>query len=247
VTSTTVTGLTNGTAYTFRVAAVNGLGTGVYSTASAAVTPGLASAPTGLTATAGNAQASLTWTAPTDNGGSAITDYSVQFSSNSGSTWTTVSRTASTTATQVVSGLTNGTAYVFRVAGINANGTGTYTAASGSVTPASASVPGAPTNFSINGSNVGGCGSINITFTAPSDGGSAITSYRLRYNENSYATFLAFSPTGGTSSRSIDVTGLIADGYRTVTVRLSAVNSVGEGSTISATVNPAASIYASCG
>lgn len=92
-------------------------------------------APTSLTATAGNAQASLTWTAPSYNGGSAITDYSVQFSSNSGSTWTTVSRTASTTASQVVSGLTNGTAYVFRVAGINTNGTGTYTAASSSVTP----------------------------------------------------------------------------------------------------------------
>jgi hypothetical protein len=94
------------------------------------------SAPTSLAETAGNAQVSLTWTAPSFNGGSAITDYSVQFSSNSGSTWTTVSRTASTTASQVVTGLTNGTAYVFRVAGINSNGTGTYTAASSSVTPA---------------------------------------------------------------------------------------------------------------
>jgi hypothetical protein len=77
----------------------------------------------------------LTWTAPSNNGGSSITNYSVQYSSNSGSTWTTFSRTASTTASQVVTGLTNGTAYVFRVAGINANGTGTYTAASSSVTP----------------------------------------------------------------------------------------------------------------
>jgi hypothetical protein len=97
------------------------------------------SAPTSLTATGGNAQVSLAWTAPDYNGGSEITDYSVQFSTNSGSTWSTVSRTASTTASQVVSSLTNGTAYVFRVAGINANGTGTYTAASSSVTP-SASV-----------------------------------------------------------------------------------------------------------
>jgi hypothetical protein len=93
------------------------------------------SAPTSLSATAGNAQVSLTWTAPAYNGGSVITDYSVQYSSNSGSTWTTFSRTASTTASQVVTGLTNGTSYVFRVAGVNANGTGTYTAASSSVTP----------------------------------------------------------------------------------------------------------------
>jgi hypothetical protein len=96
----------------------------------------LPDAPTSLTATGGNAQVSLAWTAPSYNGGSAITDYSVQFSTNSGSTWTNVSRTASTTASQVVTGLTNGTAYVFRVAGINSNGTGTYTAASSSVTPA---------------------------------------------------------------------------------------------------------------
>ena len=101
------------------------------------------SAPTSLTATGGNAQVSLAWTAPSYNGGSAITDYSVQFSSNSGSTWSNFSRTASTTASQVVTGLTNGTAYVFRVAGINANGTGTYTAASSSVTPsAGATVTG---------------------------------------------------------------------------------------------------------
>jgi hypothetical protein len=209
--------------------------------------PSIAGMPTNVSATAANSQIALTWTAPVSNGGSAITDYVVQYSSNSGSSWTTFSRSVSAATSATVTGLTNGTAYVLRVAAVTAYGTGAYTAASSSVTPASASVPGAPTNFSISQSNVGGCGAINITFTAPSDGGSAITSYRLRYNENSYATFLAFSPTGGTSSRSIDVTGLIADGYRTVTVRLSAVNSVGEGSTISATVNPAGGIYNTCG
>jgi hypothetical protein len=101
----------------------------------AAFPDGAMSAPTSLAATAGNAQVSLTWTAPSYNGGSAITDYSVQVSADSGSNWTTFSRTASTTASQVVTGLTNGTSYVFRVAGVNANGTGTYTAASSSVTP----------------------------------------------------------------------------------------------------------------
>lgn len=104
------------------------------------------SAPTSLTATGGNAQVSLAWTAPAYNGGSAITDYSVQYSSNSGSTWTTFSRTASTTASQVVTGLTNGTAYVFRVAGINANGTGTYTAQSSSVTPSAESLTVSPSS-----------------------------------------------------------------------------------------------------
>jgi hypothetical protein len=91
-------------------------------------------APTALTATAGNAQVSLAWTAPSGT----ITDYTVQYSSNSGSTWTTFSsRTASTTASQVVSGLTNGTAYVFRVAAVDSAAVvGAYTSASSSVTPA---------------------------------------------------------------------------------------------------------------
>jgi hypothetical protein len=103
-------------------------------------------APTSLTATAGNAEVSLAWTAPSYNGGSAITDYSVQYSTNSGSTWTTVTRGATTTASHVVGNLTNGTAYVFRVAGINANGIGTYTAASSSVTPVWIALTVSPTS-----------------------------------------------------------------------------------------------------
>ena len=97
----------------------------------------LPAAPTGLTATGGVSQAALSWTAPTGVIAQApITDYTVQFSSNSGSTWTTFSRAASTATTATVTGLTNGTAYVFRVAAVNGVGTGAYTAASSSVTPA---------------------------------------------------------------------------------------------------------------
>ena len=93
-------------------------------------------APTGLTASGGDAQASLSWTATTGAIAQApVTNYSVQYSSDSGSSWTTASRTASTTASQAVSSLTNGTAYAFRVAAINAVGTGPYTAASSAVTP----------------------------------------------------------------------------------------------------------------
>ena len=93
-------------------------------------------APTGLTAVAGNASAALSWTAPTGVIAQApITDYTVQFSSNSGSTWTTFSRAASAAATATVTGLTNGTAYVFRVAAVSGVGTGAYTSASSAFTP----------------------------------------------------------------------------------------------------------------
>ena len=96
----------------------------------------LPSAPTNLSVTAGNGQASLSWTAPTGVIAQApITDYAVQLSSNSGSTWTTFADAVSSATSATVTGLTNGTAYVFRVAAANAVGTGTYTAASSSVTP----------------------------------------------------------------------------------------------------------------
>lgn len=79
-------------------------------------------APTGLTVTnpAGTTSAALSWTAPTDNGGSAITGYRVQRSTDN-VTWTTVvSNTGSTSTSYTNTGLVNGTKYYFRVAALNA-------------------------------------------------------------------------------------------------------------------------------
>ena len=91
--------------------------------------PGNPGAPTIGTATAGDASASVTFTAPTNNGGSAITSYTVT-SSPGGITGTGASSPIT------VSGLTNGTAYTFTVTATNATGTGPASAASNSVTPA---------------------------------------------------------------------------------------------------------------
>jgi titin len=115
-------------------------GTGTDADLRALFTP---AAPTSVTATGGNAQATVSWTAPSVLAQTPITDYTVQFSSNSGTSWTAFTRAASTaTSGVVVTGLTNGTAYVFRVAAVNALGTGAYSTASSAVTPAAApSVP----------------------------------------------------------------------------------------------------------
>lgn len=86
-------------------------------------------APTIGTATGGAAQASVTFTAPASDGGSAITGYRVT-SSPGGITATGASSPI------VVTGLTNGTAYTFTVAAQNAIGYGAESAASNSVTPA---------------------------------------------------------------------------------------------------------------
>jgi len=84
----------------------------------------LAGAPTSLTATAGNVQVALTWVAPASDGGQAISDYTVEYSADSGTSWTTVVGSASTALSRTVSSLTNGTAYLFRVSAVNGSGTG---------------------------------------------------------------------------------------------------------------------------
>lgn len=94
--------------------------------------------PTSVSGTAGDAQVPLSWVAPTYNNGAAITDYTIQYSSNSGSSWTTFSDGVSTATSGTVTGLTNSTPYIFRVAAINASGTGNYSSNSASVTPVAA-------------------------------------------------------------------------------------------------------------
>jgi hypothetical protein len=84
--------------------------------------------PTGVTATAGNASALVSWTAP-GNGGSAITGYTVT-STSGGKTCTTSGALSCT-----VSGLTNGQGYTFTVHATNGVGDGSESDPSAAVTP----------------------------------------------------------------------------------------------------------------
>ena len=88
-------------------------------------------APTGLTGVPGNAQVQLSWTAP-DDGGTPITGYRIDTRAAGGS-WTSLTTGPDTTYT--ATGLTNGTAYEFRIAATNAVGTGPESAAVGPLTP----------------------------------------------------------------------------------------------------------------
>ena len=147
-TSCTLIGLTNGTAYYFKVVAVidaeyqgqdsaEASATPAPASASASTSqasgtgaPGAPGAPTGLTATAGNAEVSLYWTAPASDGGSPLARYNVYVGTGSGfSAGTTVTGTSAT-----VTGLTNGIAYHFVVTAVGANGK--TSAASGEVSAA---------------------------------------------------------------------------------------------------------------
>lgn len=127
--SAAISSLSCGTTYHFRATASSSAGTTNGSdTTFATAACGVPGAPTIGTATAGNAQASVTFTPPASDGGSAITSYTAT-SNPSNITGTCVSSPCT------VTGLTNGTAYTFTVTATNGVGTGTASAASNSVTP----------------------------------------------------------------------------------------------------------------
>lgn len=123
----TVMGLTNGDHYTFTVVATNALGPGTASTASAVVIPStIPDAPTDAVARWGDASATVSWTPPTDDGGAAVTSYTVTATdgttpSNGGQTCT-VTVTASSKDQCTVTGLTNGDSYTYTVVATNQSG-----------------------------------------------------------------------------------------------------------------------------
>ena len=141
--SATIAGLKNGTAYTFTVSAANAVGAGPASAASNSVTPSAPTAParpTAVAATPGNASATVTWTAPA-NDGSPITSYTVTpYVGTTAQPATTI--TGSPPASSAtIGGLTNGITYTFTVAATNAIGTGAASEASNAVTPSGTSSP----------------------------------------------------------------------------------------------------------
>ena len=191
-TSVTVTGLTNGVTYSFRVSAVNSAGTSPTSDVARA-TIGVPTVPTGLSAVAGAAQVTLTWTTPSQTGGSAITDYIIEFSIDSGTSWTVFADGTSTATSTVVTGLTNGITHTFRVSATNAVGTG---AVSGSVSavPWQVNVPSAPRDLAITAVMAT---SISLEWRIPTiDGGGFITGYVVEQSGDGGTTWFTSVVTG---------------------------------------------------
>ena len=92
-------------------------------------------APQSVVAVAGNTQATLSWAAPASSGGSAITDYVVEYSVQSSGVWSVLSDGVSTSLSATVTGLVNDTSYSFRVSALNVVNTGAVALSSTSVTP----------------------------------------------------------------------------------------------------------------
>lgn len=123
---------------TFTIAATNSAGSASKSvTVAVTASTSVPGAPTGLSLSAGAAQLVASWTAPSSNGGAAITDYVVQYRTSPSGSWTTFAHTATTATSMTVTGLTNGTAYDVQVAAVNSVGTGAYSS-SATATPVAA-------------------------------------------------------------------------------------------------------------
>ncbi|MFZ2756313.1 MAG: RICIN domain-containing protein, partial [Atopobiaceae bacterium] len=91
------------------------------------ITAGVPAAPSDLTLKAGDAQVALSWTAPSDTGGSEVTSYEIYRKSGSGD-YAKVGTTTAATASYTDSGLANGTVYSYCVKAVNANGAGAASA-----------------------------------------------------------------------------------------------------------------------
>jgi hypothetical protein len=201
----------------------------------------LPTSPQSISLTAGQGQVSVSWTSPADFGGTGITSYTLQRATNAGFTTGVVTTTGLTGLSTTVTGLTNGTAYYFRVYAVNAVGTaaGTGSAwrtAGSSVTPtASATVPGAPTSPIAQQQSPQNSNGLFFDWTAPaSNGGSALTGYAVQYStvEDQFGSPVM---TGSTSSF-FNINGLLSGA--TYYMRVAAVNAIGTGpysGTVSAT------------
>ncbi|MDD1756027.1 MAG: fibronectin type III domain-containing protein [Methanomassiliicoccales archaeon] len=214
-TSYTDPGLTNGQAYYYKVTATNAIGESPLSNEASATPAAPPSAPRSLTASSGDAQVSLSWTAPSSNGGSPITNYSIYRSLTSGSE--VFLKKISNLLAYTDTGLTNGQIYFYLVTASNNASEG---AVSNEASAIPATVPSAPQGLAATTANT----QITLTWMAPSsDGGSAITNYSVYRGTSSggetplitIGNLLTYTDTGLTIGQ---------DYY----YKVSAVNSIGE-------------------
>jgi hypothetical protein len=182
------------------------------------------SVPLNFTATPGDGQVALSWSAPASDGGSTILKY--QVSKDNGTNWSDVGLNT----THTFTGLTNGTEYTFKVRAVNSAGYGAET----SVTAIPLTVATEPQNFTATPAD----GQVTLSWTAPeSDGGNAITCYEVYKDGDDDWTDVGLDT-------SYTFTGLTNGTEYTFKVR--AVNSAGNGAEASVLAIPRAEQIDEC-
>jgi hypothetical protein len=128
----TITGLTNGTQYSIQLDCINANGQDSLDTTSVFFTPSTIASTPSFSATSTSSTILITFTAPSSNGGSAITNY--LYSTDNGTTFTSM---GTTTSPYTVTGLSGNTTYQVQIKAVNANGNSAPTASQNITTTAS--------------------------------------------------------------------------------------------------------------
>ncbi len=195
-TSYEIGSLTNGTRYKVQVQAANSAGDSEWSDSAQATPYTVPSKPTKVTLTAGNAKLTATWTAPADNG-SAITGYTIRHRATGATDWTTSNSQTGTS--YEIGSLTNGTEYEVQVQAASAAGDSGWSDSVKATPAAVPDAPGAPTLTA-------GAKKITATWTAPSNGGSSITGYKVRHRATGTSSWSTSSSQTGTSKEIASLT-----------------------------------------
>jgi len=205
------TGLTNGTTYYYVVSAYDSAGQSANSAQVSAVPAAPATAPaapTGLQATAGNAQVSLSWAAS-----AGATSYHVKRSTTNGGPYTQIANPAGTTFADT--GLTNGATYYYVVSALNSAGESSNSPQASATPTAPVTAPAAPTGLQA----TAGSAQVSLSWSAST----GATSYHVKRSTTNGGPYTQVA--GPTTTSDTD-TGLTNG--TTYYYVVSAVNSAGE-------------------
>ena len=221
VPATVQSGLTNGTQYWFRISVVTAGGNGVAANPVAVTPYTVPTAPVSLVASPRDGEIGFTWSAPVSDGGATITDYQVETSTDGGASWTATIPTTGGATAATITGLTNGVAYAFRIAALNAAGTG---AASTWVTSSPVAPPVAPRSVEATASEETVAA---LQWTPPTDdGGAAVVGYKVQTSTDGGTTWTDTAQLGP----NVFDAGVQTASMSTVIVTSSRVVTLGRGS-----------------
>ncbi len=192
---------------------------------SATTAPDVPGVPTGLSAVAnGTTQIDLTWDAPSDDGGSDVTGYRVEFAEQSTGPWRVLRSDTQSDATEYShTGLNPGTTRHYRVSAINDAGTGNPSEVASATTDPT--IPDPPTGLS---AAADGQSRIRLSWTAPAyDGGAPVSGYKIEVSADTADSWTLLNRNTGSSRAGYIHTGL--EPGTTRHYRVSAINVAGTG------------------
>jgi len=202
---TTAYSLVSGRDYLFRVRATNAAGNSAPSNTTSPRAPGVPSEPEDVRATeAGARRITLRWERPLSDGGNGLRGYTIEYSTDSGVTWTVwpqntlVEGCTCQYMARTVTDLTDGIAHVFRIRAFNAVGTSQASEITDPMTPLTPAAPGQPTNLTASAMPA----IVELDWDSPvSDGGAPITDYVVEFSVDAGDTWTTFAD--GTSTATL--------------------------------------------